>query len=114
MPDGYPLSFAGADDALSYEHATKVCEQVHLPFRTREPRGIIYSHASTDGRFYLLVYLRRGLLNVVARDNRAERELELTSGGRVDDGELHTLDIQCEPNALHAYVDQVGKQTNTF
>ena len=105
LPEGYPINFVGVEDALTYQHDTQICDHIHIPFRTRHPRGIIYSHSSEDGRFFVIVYIRRGFLNINVRDNNAERELELDSK-RVDDGELHKLDIHCYSNYLIAYIDQ--------
>lgn len=100
------MSFSSVDDAVTYHHETLVCEHIHLPFRTRDPRGIIYSHSLDDGSNYILVYLRRGFINIIVRDNSGEKELEL-EGVRVDDGDLHKLDIHCEPAGyLIAYIDQ--------
>ncbi len=111
LPDGYPISFTSPDDAITYQHETQVCEHIQIPFRTRDPRGIIYSHSSDDGRFFIIVYLRRGFLNIIVRDNNAERELELESK-RVDDGDVHKLDIHCYSNYLIAYIDQ-NRQVGT-
>lgn len=95
LPDGYPLSFESVEDAVTYQHETAMCETIHIPFRTRDSRGILYSHSSEDGSCYILVYLRRGYLNIVVRDSSGERECEM-SEQRVDDGELHKLDLVCE------------------
>ncbi|CAF0717725.1 unnamed protein product [Brachionus calyciflorus] len=112
LPDGYPLSFSTVDDALTHQHETIICEHIHIPFKTRDSRGIIYSHSSDDGNNYILVYLRRGYVNIIVRDNSGERDLELDSV-RVDDGEVHKLDIHCESAGyLIAYVDQ-NRQTSS-
>lgn len=112
LAEGYPLSFSTIDDALTHQHETLICEHIHIPFRTRDPRGIMYSHSSDDGTNYIIVYLRRGFLNIIVRDNSGEKELELDQI-RVDDGELHKIDIHCEPAGyLIAYIDQ-NRQINS-
>ena len=60
LPEGYPLSFSSSYDAITYQHDLRVCEHIHLPFRTVEARGIVYSHSSDDGNNYIVVYLRKG------------------------------------------------------
>ena len=106
LPEGYPLSFSSSDDSITYQHEPRVCEHIHIPFRTREARGIIYSHSSEDGNNFIIVYLRRGFINIIAKDNSGEKELELDSQ-RVDDGGVHKLDIYCKTEGyLIAYIDQ--------
>lgn len=106
LPTSYPVSFSEVSDAITYQHETSVCDHIHIPFRTVSPRGILYSHSSNDGQFFVIAYLKRGFLNVIVRDSTTiERELELNSQ-RVDDGQLHKLDINCENGFLVAYIDQ--------
>lgn len=112
LPDGYPLSFQSVEDAVTYQHETSLCEQIHIPFRTRESRGIVYSHSSEDGSNYILVYLKRGQVIILVRDNSGERECEI-SEQRVDDGELHKLDLTCDPSGyLIATLDQMRHGQN--
>jgi hypothetical protein len=108
LPDGYPLSFSSSYDAITFQHDLRACEHIHLPFRTVEARGIIYSHSSDDGNNYIVVYLRKGFINIIAKDGSSggEKELELNSV-RVDDGQVHELDIHCKAEGyLIAYIDQ--------
>ena len=107
LPDGYSLSFSGQSDSLTDDHDPATCRSLYIPFRTSEPRGVLYSHASDDGRYYIVVYLRRGFLNVAVRDSSGqEKEIELDTR-RVDDSNKHILDIKCESGELIAYLDRV-------
>lgn len=100
-----PVSFSRISDALTSKHETTRCKTIHIPFRTRTPRGILYSHSSTDGRFFLVVYLKQGYVNMIVRDSSSiEKSIELNA--RVDDGKLHTVDIYCENGFLAAYIDR--------
>ncbi len=106
LPQASSVSFSRVSDAITYQHETSVCDHINIPFRTRHSRGILYSHSSNDGRFFIVVYLRRGFLNLLVRDSTGtEKEIELSSQ-RVDDGQLHKLDINCENGFLVAYIDQ--------
>ena len=107
LSQGYPLSFSSPYDAITYQHELRACQHIHIPFRTVEARGIIYSHSSDDGLTYIVVFLRKGFLNIIAKDSGGEKELELSSV-RVDDGQIHELDIHCKSDEgyLVAYIDQ--------
>lgn len=111
LPDGYSLSFSTADEAITYQHETLACEHINIPFRTKDSRGIIYSHASFNGNNFILVFIRRGFINLIVKDNNSEKELELDSV-RVDDGNLHTLDIHCEETYVTAYIDQIRQYSS--
>jgi hypothetical protein len=74
-------------------------------------RGIISTYYSEDGGNYLVVYLHRGNIHIIVRDNNSEKEIKLTSV-RVDDGEPHVLDIHCESAGyIIAYIDQDRQMT---
>ena len=108
LPVGYPLSFESASDMVTYTQSEpKICEHIHIPFRTRIGRGIIYTHYSEDGESYIIVYLHKGYVSIIVKVGGSnEKELKLTNM-RVDDGELHKLDIHCERTGyLIAYIDQ--------
>lgn len=113
IPNDYPIRFDTSSDVLSYQpysgpESSRLCEHIHIPFRTRIGRGVIYSHYSDDGSSYILVYLNRGYVNVIARAGHGNEEKEIKlQAARVDDGVLHKIDIHCEPsNYLIAYLDQ--------
>jgi hypothetical protein len=107
LADDYTLSFETSYDAVSYQHETRLCGRISVPFRTISPRGVIYSHVSEDKQYYIAVFLRRGNVNVAVKDGREEKEVEF-SGFRVDDGYSHVVDITCDSrnNFIYVYVDQ--------
>jgi hypothetical protein len=104
----YSVRFTGSrDDTLAHvDMRPRLCEHIHIPFRTRESTGILYSDTSVDGLSYIVCYIRSGYINLAVRDQRGEKEIILDTV-RVDDGGHHVLDIYCEPSGyLVAYIDE--------
>jgi hypothetical protein len=108
LAPNYAVSFSANEDAITNNHLTQECESIQIPFRTRNKGGVLYSHASTDARFYLVVYLRKGFINLIVKDSTgAEKSLEVANK-QVDDGQLHKLDVKYEAGTgfLNVFVDE--------
>ena len=106
LPAGYSVSFSSPSDALTGQHETMECKRVQIPFRTLSQRGILFTHSSSDARYFIIVYLQRGYVNLIVKDSKgAEGKLEISSK-KVDDGQLHKLDMSCDSGYLNVLIDQ--------